>query len=199
VKFRPKNATRFCVGGIRAVAWPLVARAQQQTKPVIGVLDSQVGGPPREWAEGFRRGLAEVGFSVGRDVTVEYYLADGHPEQLSALAADLVRRRPAAIVARAGLLDAKAATRDIPIIFGTGGDPVELGLVASLNRPGGNLTGITTLSDGVAAKRLSWASKSLLSSPSNLRCQCERGIRTVINMPNRGRIRLASVCLGAFP
>jgi ABC transporter substrate binding protein len=82
--------------------WPEAARAQQQTKPTIGVLDGQLGGPPRECAEGFRQGLAEVRFSVGRDVTVEYYLGDGHPELLSALAADLVRRRPAAIVAHQG-------------------------------------------------------------------------------------------------
>jgi putative tryptophan/tyrosine transport system substrate-binding protein len=154
---------REFIAGMSAAAWPLVARGQQQTKPTIGVLDGQLGGPSREWAEGFRRGLAEVGFLVGRDVTVEYYLADGHPERLSALAADLVRRRPAAIVARAGFaaLEAKAATRHIPIIFGTDSDPVELGLVASLNRPGGNLTGVTSLSDGVAEKRLELLHKAV--------------------------------------
>jgi putative tryptophan/tyrosine transport system substrate-binding protein len=109
-----------------------------------------------EVIEGFQRGLAEVGFSEGRDVTVEYRTADGHPERLPALAADLVRRRPAAIFAAATItaLVAKAATRDIPIIFWVGADPVELGLVASLNRPGGNLTGITGLAGEIAEKRL---------------------------------------------
>jgi putative ABC transport system substrate-binding protein len=100
--------------------------------------------------------LAEVGFSEGRDVTVEYHTADGNPERLPALAADLVRRRPAAIFAGTGIaaLALKAATRDIPIIFVTGADPVELGLVASLNRPGGNLTGVANLGGEIAEKRL---------------------------------------------
>jgi putative tryptophan/tyrosine transport system substrate-binding protein len=131
-------------------------RAQQQTNPIIGWLDVRPGRPPREWVEGFRRGLAEVGFSEGRDVTVEYHTADTHNERLPALAADLVRRRLAAIVAPTGIsaLAAKAATRDIPVIFLAGNDPVELGLVASLNRPGGNLTGIASLGPELAEKRL---------------------------------------------
>jgi putative tryptophan/tyrosine transport system substrate-binding protein len=100
--------------------------------------------------------LAEVGFSEGRDVMVEYRTADGHEEQLPALAADIVRRRPAAIITLSGVpaLAAKAATREIPIIFIASNDPVELGLVASLNRPGGNLTGVAIPGAEIAEKRL---------------------------------------------
>jgi putative tryptophan/tyrosine transport system substrate-binding protein len=146
----------FIAGLSGAAAWPLAARAQQQTKPTIGWLDVRPGGQPREYVEAFRRGLAEVGFSEGRDVTVEYRTADGHFERLPALAADLVRRRPAAIIAGPNIaaLAAKAATLDIPIIFTVGSDPVELGLVASLNRPGGNLTGVANPVAKVAEKRL---------------------------------------------
>jgi putative tryptophan/tyrosine transport system substrate-binding protein len=153
----------FIAGLGGAAAWPLAVRAQQQTKLVIGWLDVQPGGPPREFVEGFRRGLAEVGISVGRDVTVEYYLADGHPERLSALAADLVRRSPAAIFAAQGFAAsvAKEATRDIPIIFGAGTDPVEFGLVASLSRPGGNVTGVIALTNEIAEKRLELLHKAV--------------------------------------
>src|SRR5215472_5469359 len=127
---------REFISGLGAAGWPLLVRAQQRTKPTIGWLDVQLRRPQPEFVEGFRRGLAEVGFSEGRDVTVEYYTADGYPERLPALAADLVRRRPAAIIARSGIAAsaAKAATREIPIIFITVTDPVEMGLVASLNR-----------------------------------------------------------------
>jgi putative ABC transport system substrate-binding protein len=147
---------REFIAGLGAAGWPLLVRAQQQTKPVIGWLDVPARGPPREAVEGFRRGLAEVGFSEGRDVTVEYHVADGYPERFSALAANLVRRRPAAIIAISSpaASAAKAATRDIPIIFTVGNDPVELGLVASLNRPGGNLTGLALLGAETTEKRL---------------------------------------------
>jgi putative tryptophan/tyrosine transport system substrate-binding protein len=153
----------FIAGLGGAAAWPLVALAQRPAVPVIGWLDARPGGPLREEFDGFRQGLAEVGFSVGRDVTVEYYLADGHLERLSALAADLVRRRPAAIVAPQAFtaLVAKEATRDIPIVFGAGTDPVEFGLVTSLNRPGGNLTGITSLTGEIAEKRLELLHKAV--------------------------------------
>jgi putative tryptophan/tyrosine transport system substrate-binding protein len=152
----------FVAGLGSAAVWPLLVRAQQQTKATIAWLDVQ-SEPPREFVEGFRRGLAEVGISVGRDVTVEYYLADGHPERLSALAADLVRRRPAAIFAAQGFAAsvAKEATRDIPIIFGAGTDPVEFGLVASLSRPGGNLTGVIVLTNEIAEKRLELLHKAV--------------------------------------
>jgi putative ABC transport system substrate-binding protein len=156
---------REFIAGLGVAGWPLLVRAQQQTKLTIGYL-SLTPGPTNTVApavgvwldvsEGIRRGLAEVGFSEGRDVTVEFHTADGHPERLPALAADLVRRTPAAILVGSGIaaLAAKAATRDIPIIFGVGDDPVELGLVASLNRPGGNLTGIVLLGIEFAEKRL---------------------------------------------
>jgi putative tryptophan/tyrosine transport system substrate-binding protein len=154
---------REFIGGLGGAAtWPLVARAQQQTKPIIGWLDLQPGGPQREGVEAFRRGLAEVGFLDGRDLTIEYHTADGDYERLLALAADLVRRRLAAIVTPQGIsaLAAKAATRDIPIIFAAN-DPVELGLVASLNRPGGNLTGVATLGAELAEKRLELLHKAV--------------------------------------
>jgi putative ABC transport system substrate-binding protein len=156
---------REFISGLGAAGWPLLVRAQQRTKPVIGWLDFPPG-LPREAIEGFRRGLAETGFSEGRDVTVEYHTVDGHSERLPALAADLVRRRPAAIVAPTGgsALAAKAATRDIPIIFAAGNDPVELGLVASLNRPGGNLTGVASLGAEVAEKRLELLHKAVPAS-----------------------------------
>jgi putative ABC transport system substrate-binding protein len=147
---------RDFIVGLGATAWPLLVRAQQQTKPTIGWLDVRPGGPARETVEAFRRGLAEVGFSEGRDVTTEYYTADGHLEQLPTLAADVVRRRPAAIILMGAdaALAAKAATRDIPIIFVAGADPVEFGVVTSLSSPGSNLTGITPLGPEIIEKRL---------------------------------------------
>jgi putative tryptophan/tyrosine transport system substrate-binding protein len=154
---------REFIAGLGAVAWPMAARGQETAVPVIGWLDVGSEGPPRELVEAFRRGLAEIGFSVGRDVTIEYYLADGHPERLSALASDLVRRRPAVIIASQGFVAsvAKEATREIPIIFGTGTDPVEFGLVTSLNRPGGNLTGVVSLTAEIAEKRLELLHKAV--------------------------------------
>jgi putative ABC transport system substrate-binding protein len=147
-------------------AWPLTALAQQQTKPTVIWFDLRP--PPLEWVEAFRRGLAQVGFSEGRDVTVEYHTTDGHDERLSALAADVVNRRPTAIFAPTGssASAAKAATQTIPIIFAMGADPVELGLVASLNRPGGNLTGLATLVTEIATKRLELLHKAVPTTQS---------------------------------
>jgi putative ABC transport system substrate-binding protein len=144
-------------------AWPLTALAQQQTKPTVIWFDVRPGQPPLEAVEAFRRGLAEVGFSEGRDVTVDYLTTDGHVERLSALAADVVKRRPVAIFAPTGpsASAAKAATQTIPIIFGVAADPVELGLVASLNRPGGNLTGVASLNTEIATKRLELLHKAV--------------------------------------
>jgi putative ABC transport system substrate-binding protein len=143
------------LGGTVA-AWPFAALAQQQTKPTVIWFEVRPGLPPPEIFEAFRRGLAQVGFSEGRDVTIEYHTADGHYERLPELASDLVRRRPTAIFVVGGLtaLAAKTATQTIPIIFSMGVDPVELGLVASLGRPGGNLTGVATLNAEIATKRL---------------------------------------------
>jgi putative tryptophan/tyrosine transport system substrate-binding protein len=147
---------REFIAGLGAAAWPVAARAQQQTKPTIGWLDVRPGGPGREHVDPFRRGLTEVGILDGRDVTLEYYTSEGVNGRLPLLAADLVERRPAVIVAPTGgsALAAKEATRTIPIIFVAGDDPVELGLVASLNRPGGNLTGVASFSAEISAKRL---------------------------------------------
>jgi putative ABC transport system substrate-binding protein len=127
--------------------------------------------------------LAEIGFLEGRDVIVEYHTAEGHLEQLPSLANDLVRRRVALIFAASGnsALAAKAATRTIPIVFGSGDDPVALGLVASLNRPGGNLTGFATLGAETAAKRLELLHQlvpgtemiAILSGPADVNSQAE--------------------------
>jgi putative tryptophan/tyrosine transport system substrate-binding protein len=148
-------------------AWPLKALAQQQTKPTVIWFDLR---PPLgpEYVEAFRRGLAQVGFSEGRDVTVDYVTADGHVERLPGLAADVVNRRPAAILAVTGpaALAAKAATQTIPIIFLAGADPVEFGLVASLNRPGGNLTGLASLRAEIASKRLELLHKAVPTTQS---------------------------------
>jgi putative ABC transport system substrate-binding protein len=129
--------------GGAAAAWPVAARAQQ-SMPVIGWLDEPAGGLPRDVIQAFRRGLAEIGFLEGRDVTVEYHTAEGHSERLPALATDLVLRRVAVILAPTvvSASAAKAATRTIPVVFILGSDPVEVGLVPSLNRPVGNLTGV---------------------------------------------------------
>ena len=167
----------FIAGLGSAAAWPVVARAQQAAIPVVGWLDNQSPETEREFLPAFRMGLAETGYVEGRNVIVEYHWAENDNDRLSALAADLVRRHVALIVASgtSSALAAKAATQTIPIVFSTGGDPVALGLVASLNRPTGNLTGIATLSTDIAPKRLALlhevvpaiASIAMLVNPGN--------------------------------
>ena len=140
-----------------AVAWPLAARAQQVGMPVIGFLSSQSPVTYAPFPAAFRQGLKESGFVDGENITIVYRWAQGHPEQLAPLAADLVRRQVAVISATGGVASAlavKAATTTIPIVFNSGEGPVHAGLVTSLNRPGGNITGVSWFSDEVGSKRL---------------------------------------------
>ncbi len=158
-------------------AWPLAARAKQPPMPTIAWLDFGSPDAMREAVPAFRQGLAEAGYVDGRNVAIEYHWAEHHEDRLPALAADLVHRNVAVIVASTtpSALAAKRATQTLPVVFRIGRDPVELGLVASFNRPAGNLTGVADIAADIAAKRLALLHElvpaastiAMLANPSN--------------------------------
>jgi putative ABC transport system substrate-binding protein len=147
---------REIIGGLGSAAvWPVVAQAQQRPMPVIGLLQN---GAPSSWNfTGFRQGLKDMGYVEGQNLAIEFRWASNDPDRLPGLAADLIHRQVRVIVAFAsneGVRAAKAATNTIPIVFGSGSDPVQQGLVASLNQPGSNVTGMTSLSTALLGKQL---------------------------------------------
>ncbi len=147
---------RAFIALLAASAWPLAARAQQPT-PIVGLINSRSAQDAVRNVAAFRKGLDETGYVEGQNVTVEYHWMEGQFDRLPALMADLVRRRVDVIATpafRSGAKAAKAATSTIPIVFGVGDDPVKLGLVASLARPGGNATGVNSLNTEVVTKRI---------------------------------------------
>jgi ABC-type uncharacterized transport system substrate-binding protein len=155
-----------------AAAWPVLARAEQRTMPLIGYLSARSPKTDVPMLAAFRRGLSESGYVEGNNVAIEFRWGGGQYDPLPELAADLVRRRVGVIVTSGGpapALAAKAATETIPILFVTAGDPVQEGLVASLNRPGGNITGVGTFFFSLGAKQLGLM-RELRPMPTSLPC-----------------------------
>jgi len=192
------------VGGVAAspIVWPLAARAQQ-AMPVIGFLRSTTFANATQIVALFRQGLKETGFVEGQNVTVEYHSADDQPDRLRALAADLVRRPVTMIVANGiAALAAKAATTTVPIVFITGSDPVRDGLVASLNRPGGNVTGVSFLAGALGTKRLELlrqlvpkaATIAMLVNPNTAETEAERAD---VQPRRRGSVSKSSFSMSA--
>jgi putative ABC transport system substrate-binding protein len=142
--------------GAAAAAWPFAAGAQQPATPVIGLLSATSPEANADTVHALRQGLKDIGYVEGENVAIQYRWAENQIDKLPALAADLVRQQVAVIfaIASSPALAAKAATATVPIVFFTGGDPIKLGLVASFNRPGGNVTGVSTLSNALVAKQL---------------------------------------------
>ena len=177
-----RRDTIALLGGL-AVTRPFMARAQQPSRPVIGLLKNTSADASTLQMAAFRRGLDEMGYDEARNVTIEYHYADNNYERLSAFAAELVQRRVDVIMAAGDnpALAAKAATPTIPIVFAVAGDPVQLGVVANLNRPGGNVTGVSFFSSTVVPKRLGLlhglvpkaAVLGLLTNPNNASAEAE--------------------------
>ena len=162
------------VGGA-AAAWPRAARAQQPTLPVIGFLRSASLADATNLTDAFRQGLREIGYVEGQNVVIEYRSGENDPDRLTALATDFVRRPVALIIGNvASALAAKTVTATVPIVFATGSDPVRDGLVSSLNRPGGNVTGVSFLAERLGAKRLELL-RQLMATATNIAVLVARG------------------------
>ena len=147
----------FIAGVGSAAAWSTVARAQQPAMPVVGFLHSETAAPIQSQLSAFQQGLKEGGYVIGQNVAMEYRWAEGKVERLPALAAELVSLRVNVIAGVGGPpsnLAAKNATTTIPVVFSTGADPIKMGLVSTLNRPGGNVTGVTFFAEELGAKAL---------------------------------------------
>jgi putative ABC transport system substrate-binding protein len=176
------------------MAWPLAARAQQDVMPTVGFLRSTSVAASTPMIEGFRQGLTAAGFNEGQNVAIEYRYADNQPERLPGLVAELIRLPVAVIVANTlAALAAKAATTTVPIVFGTGSDPVVDGLVADLNRPGGNVTGVSFLAGLLGAKRLDMLRQL---APTAATIAMLVGIDTLEGRIERRDVELAAQTLG---
>ena len=175
----------FIAGLGSAAAWPVVARAQQAAMPVIGFIHPETPDLAEYLVRAFRQGLNETGYVEGRNVAIDYRWAQSQNDRLPALTADLVRRRATVIVTSStlGVSAAKAATTTIPVAFYTGGDPVALGFVASLSRPGGNLTGVTGLNGELGPKRLELLHE-LLPAVSTIPVLVDRNGRSAGALPS---------------